>query len=46
LFEPPNDQYRNELNRQAKLLARLGLIKQEATRNEAIDAKLAEAVIS
>lgn len=46
LFELPNDEYRKELVRQAKLLARLGLIKQEPNWNQAIDTKFAEAVIS
>ncbi|MCP6757982.1 MAG: ABC transporter substrate-binding protein [Fischerella sp. CENA71] len=46
IFEPPNDEYRQELINQSQLLARLGLIKQQPNWDKAIDTTLAKTVAS
>jgi len=46
IFEPPNDEYRQELINQSQLLARLGLIKKLPNWDKAIDTKFATAVSS
>jgi sulfonate transport system substrate-binding protein len=46
IFEPPNDEYRQEPINQSQLLARLGLIKKLPNWDKAIDTKFATAVSS
>ncbi|OUL34994.1 aliphatic sulfonate ABC transporter substrate-binding protein [Nostoc sp. T09] len=46
IFEPPNDEYRQELINQSQLLTRLGLIKQQPNWDNAIDTTLAKAIVS
>ncbi|MEH1819636.1 MAG: aliphatic sulfonate ABC transporter substrate-binding protein [Nostoc sp.] len=46
LFEPPNQEYRQELVTQSQLLARLGLIKQQPNWDKAIDTAIAKTVAS
>ncbi|MHC5733374.1 aliphatic sulfonate ABC transporter substrate-binding protein [Nostoc sp.] len=44
IFEPPNDEYRQELINQSQLFARLGLIKQQPNWDKAIDTTLAKTI--
>lgn len=44
IFEPPNDEYRQELINQSQLLFRLGLIKQQPNWDNAIDTTLAKTI--
>lgn len=44
IFEPPNDEYRQELINQSQLFARLGLIKQQPNWDNAIDTTLAKTI--
>lgn len=44
IFEPPNDEYRQELINQSQFLTRLGLIKQQPNWDNAIDTTLAKAI--
>ncbi len=44
IFEPPNNEYRQELIEQSQLLTRLGLIEQQPNWNKAIDTTLAQTV--
>ena len=44
IFEPPNDEYRQELINQSQLFARLGLIKQQPNWDKAIDTTLVKTI--
>ncbi|KYC38901.1 aliphatic sulfonate ABC transporter substrate-binding protein [Scytonema hofmannii PCC 7110] len=44
LLQPPNQEYRTDLANQAKLLVRLGLIKQEPDWSQVIDTKFAASI--
>jgi sulfonate transport system substrate-binding protein len=44
LLQAPNQEYRTDLANQAKLLARLGLIKQEPDWSQVIDTKFAASI--